>query len=271
MKELFSIGPITINFFGFMIAVGILVAYCLIQKTAKDRLLDPDKVTSVGLVALLGGIIGARLAYALVYAPDYYLMNPIQLLSVHQGGLSIHGGIAGGLFAGWLAVRKYRFSVWMLADLFAPPLLLAQAIGRIGCDVFGKAVTSSIPWAIQFQGSLVHPAQMYEFLLNLSLFWWLWQRRKAQLVQGQIFFYYAIGFLLIRGFVEFFRTNPVVFGFLSVSHLLTILGLMAALAVMVLIPRPKYDCVTKQGFSLGTAILLGLTAAGGLLLYYFIH
>lgn len=271
MIELLSVGPFSVHFFGLMIAVGILTAYFLVQREAKERGLNPDKVASVGLTALVGGLIGARLGYALVYAPELYLANPFQLLSMHQGGLSIHGGIAGGLFSGWLAARKFGFSFWTLADLFAPPLLLAQAIGRVGCDVFGKPISGQIPWAIEYQGNMVHPAQMYEFLLDLVLFWWLWQRRKAQKVQGQIFLYYAIGYLAIRGFVEFFRTNPMVFGVLSVSHLLTILGIVAVLAAMILIRRPRYEKVLIQRFSFKTAGLLGLMAAAGVLLYYAIH
>ena len=271
MKLLFEFGPFSIHFFGIMIALGVVIAYILVHFEARRRGYDPEKVVNTGIGALLGGLVGARIFYVLFYAPGFYFNNPGQIFAVHQGGLSIHGGIAGGLILGLILASKYGLSFWSLADLFAPPLILAQAIGRVGCDVFGRPMSAILPWGINYQGQLVHPVQIYEFILNLGLFWWLWQRRKSQKVQGSLFLQYVAGFLLIRGVVEIFRINPQVLGFLSVSHLITILGMAVVIAVMLLINRPLYKKPEKQGFSMLTALVMILTALAGIVLYYSIH
>lgn len=271
MKLLFELGPFSIHFFGIMIAAGVLVAYLLVQKEARRLGYDVDKVINTGIGALIGGLFGARIFYILFYNLEFYLSNPSQVFAIHQGGLSIHGGIVGGLLVGWFFARAYRLSFWALADLYALPLILAQAIGRVGCDVFGKPMATEWPWGIIYNGALVHPVQLYEFLLNLGLFWFLWKRRKRQKQQGTLFLWYAAGFLIIRGIIEFFRINPQVFGQLSVSHLITLVGLVVVIGAGLLLNRPGYKLVERQKFSAITALVVLSMAAVGIVLYYAIH
>ncbi|MTI96702.1 MAG: prolipoprotein diacylglyceryl transferase [Firmicutes bacterium] len=268
MKILFSIAGFDIYFFGLMTGLGVLAAYWLVQREAGRRDLDAEKVTTVGLYTVLGGIVGARLAFILFYSPGYYLANPLEVFAVHHGGLSIHGGLLGGLLVGGLLVRKHKLPFWRLADIFAPALILAQAVGRIGCDVFGRP--TSVPWAMPFGGQLLHPVQIYEFLLNMALFAWLWRRRNSTQLQGQLFLEYFAGFMIIRGIVELFRVNPTVFGFLSVSHLLSIVGLLAVAAVHFLLPRPANLPRSGNGDKLIWWGWLALLVSGPVI-YYLVH
>ncbi|MDD3893908.1 MAG: prolipoprotein diacylglyceryl transferase [Syntrophomonadaceae bacterium] len=229
MKEVLSFGHIHIYLFGITVAVGMLAGILLASKEAKRLGVSEDPFFDVVIFAVIGGIIGARLVHVLVYEPSYYLANPLEIIYINNGGLSIHGGILGGvLFALW-RIKKHRLSLWQIADIIAPALILGQAIGRIGCDIFGVPMIGAYPWGVNVNGTLVHPAQVYEFILDYLLFAYLWSKRYSIRYQGQIFVHYLVAFSIIRGFVEYFRTDPTIFGFVSVSYLLSFAGIVAGL------------------------------------------
>ena len=108
---------------------------------------------------------------------------------------------------------------------------LAQGIGRVGCDVFGKAMTNIMPWGINYNGQILHPAQVYEFILDYILFIILWRRSYKKKFEGELFVIYLIAFPIIRGIVEFFRINPVVWGPFSISHVLSLVLVIIGLII----------------------------------------
>ncbi len=230
MKILFTVWGISIPFFGFMIALGVMAAMWILSSDAKRKGIDSEKSTDMGAWALIGGILGARLGYILFYSLDFYLQNPVEILKIHEGGMSIHGGIAGGVAASLLFLKRNKdLKLMEMADLAAPPLILAQAIGRIGCDVYGRAISNPKLWGVAVEGRILHPAQLYEFLLDYLLFFYLWRKRRSKRYEGELFGIYLIGFALIRSIVELFRGNPRVLGIISVSHLLSLSLVLAGL------------------------------------------
>ncbi len=230
MKILFTVWGVRIPFFGFMIALGVLAAMWILSFDAKRKGIDSEKATDMGAWALIGGILGARLGYILFYSLDFYLQNPVEILKMHEGGMSIHGGIAGGMAASLLFLKRNKdLKLMEMADLAAPPLILAQAIGRIGCDVYGSVMSNPKLWGIAVEGRSLHPAQLYEFTLDYLLFFYLWRKRRSKRYEGELFGIYLIGFALIRSIVELFRGNPRVLGIISVSHLLSLSLVLAGL------------------------------------------
>ncbi len=126
MKILFTVWGVRIPFFGFMIALGVLAAMWILSFDAKRKGIDSEKATDMGAWALIGGILGARLGYILFYSLDFYLQNPLEILKMHEGGMSIHGGIAGGMAASLLFLKRNKdLKLMEMADLAAPPLILA--------------------------------------------------------------------------------------------------------------------------------------------------
>lgn len=231
-RVLFELGPIQIQSFGFMIAVGFLVATFFTLKEAKRKAIDPEKIYDFAIGAIISGIVGARVYYILVYNFSYYLKNPAKIFFITEGGLSIHGGIIGGLLFGFWFIKKHRLSFWHLGDTLAPSIALGQAIGRVGCDVFGVPMKTILPWGVNIGGQIVHPAQVYEFLLNYVLFFLLWIFRKKTKFEGQLILIYIFAYATIRGIVEFFRSNPVLWGPFTVAHgtsLIFILGAIVGL------------------------------------------
>ena len=232
MKPLFSIGPFTLHFFGLMIGIGAIVGLLLVIKEAKRRGLNHNQLTDGIMYSFIAGFIGARVVYIVIYDPAYYLANPAKIFHITEGGLSIHGGILGGvLFGLWFMIR-HKMPIWQTLDIIAPSLILAQGISRIGCDVFGGPILNGLPWGIEKNGQLLHPAQAYEFFLDYLLFGYLWLRLKKPSYHGQIFLHYLIGFMIIRGIVEFVRINPLVVGPFSVCHVMSIIGIIIALFFM---------------------------------------
>jgi phosphatidylglycerol:prolipoprotein diacylglycerol transferase len=138
MNILFKLGPFTIYKLGFFVALGILAGMYLVLKEAKRKSLNEDDVLNFSMLIIISGFIGARLLFVLLDLP-FYLKNPAMILHVNEGGLSFHGAILGGLIAAVIYTRMKKINFFKLADIVAPSLALAYGIGRIGCDIYGKA------------------------------------------------------------------------------------------------------------------------------------
>ncbi len=276
MKTLFSIGGIHIPLFGFMIGLGILVGFYILNHEVKRKGLNGDKTADLAIYTIIIGFVGARLNYVIAFNPSYYIENPLEIIMLQKGGLSIQGGlIAGVLFALWYVKRK-NLPLGKTADAFAPAIILGQAIGRVGCDVFGIAMSKPWFWGVQIEGQLLHPAQIYEAILNYLLFFILWQNRKYIKYNGQLFIYYLAGFSLNRFIVEFSRSNPIVAGPISIAHLYS-LGLLFATVILAIWLKRKSDCLSDIDNSRNKVfekrafinIIAAITASTAF--YYFIH
>lgn len=130
MIKLFSIGHFSIYLFGLTIVIGMLAGIFSAAKEAIRLDLSEDAIFDIILYSIIGGIVGARLVYILVYDPSYYFANPLEILHINAGGLSIQGGILGGVLIGAWRVRKHHLNLWQIANVFAPALILGQAIGE---------------------------------------------------------------------------------------------------------------------------------------------
>lgn len=235
MKILFHVFGIPISFFGTMIALGILGGLAAAYFEVKRKKLDVERMLDLVVYSTISAIITARLFYIVFYNLSYYIKNPIDIFKVYEGGLSIHGALLGAFVFAVFYIRRHKLSFFKYADALALGLILGQGIGRVGCDVFGKVMTVPYVWGVERQGQLLHPAQVYEFLLNYLVFFILWRKRKSIKYDGQLFLWYVILFSINRGVVELFRNNPSVVGWFSISHLLSVLFIAGALLVMFVI------------------------------------
>lgn len=275
MKELFSIGPIHIYFFGLMIAIAAIAGGAFAIKQGEKRGINEDIMFNLIIIVLISGVLGARLFYILFYDPSFYFKNPGEIIKIDEGGLSIHGGIFSAIVAGYVYSIKSKIAFFKLADIAVMGIALAQGIGRVGCDVFGKAMINIMPWGINYNGQILHPAQVYEFILDYILFIILWRRSYKKKFEGELFVIYLIAFPIIRGIVEFFRINPVVWGPFSISHLLSlVLVVIGLVSYIFLSKRTKEDCdvFTENKISLATMIfyLIALIAVS-IFIFYFVQ
>ena len=216
----FKLGPVTIRFYGVMMAIAFLTAVYIAKKESERKGLGSECMVDFAFYAIIIGIIGARLYYVLLHIQDF-LKHPLDIVKVWQGGLAFHGGILAGFLAGIWFARKRKIPFWKFADTGAPAIILAQAIGRVGCFLngccYGKETT--VFWAVKFRNidsmaplnAALHPTQLYEMAGNLGIFFFLWGIRKKKIADGCIFLLYAIMYSVLRFGLEFFRADSMYF------------------------------------------------------------
>jgi phosphatidylglycerol:prolipoprotein diacylglycerol transferase len=236
---LFRLGPFSVSLFGTFIALGILVGFYILNKESIRKGLNQDTTFNLALYNIIVGIIGARLYYVIAFNPAYYLNHPIDIFMIQQGGLSIQGSLLASILFSVFYIKFKELSFWKVADTFAPAIILGQAIGRIGCDVFGIPMANDFLWGVEINNQLLHPVQIYESLLNYVLFMLVWNYRDKIKYNGQLFLYYLIGFSVNRGMVEFFRVNPIVLEPFTIAHVTSLLIILVALVAMIYISKYK--------------------------------
>lgn len=214
---LLDVGPVKIYSWGFMLAVAILIILWGAGKQYRKAGYPPDTAMDLVLIAVIAGVIGSRVAYILVYEWDEFLIDPLIMFQLTDGGLSglmWYGGLTLGFLACWLYVRLKKFDFWEMADLLAPWLALGYALVRVGCFLngccYGKVAALGgvvFPHVDHFSR---YPTQLYSTAVNLALFVFLlyyYQRRKFT---GEVFSFYFIGYAIYRFLIEFLREGPIV-------------------------------------------------------------
>jgi phosphatidylglycerol:prolipoprotein diacylglycerol transferase len=214
---LFRLGPISLRWYGVMIALGITVGVYLALREARRKGVDEDVVYSAALWSILGGIVGARVLHV-VDKLDFYLQNPAHLFSLAPGGMAIWGGVLSGLLVMNVYARSRHLSALRLADIAAPGLLLGQVVGRIGNLINGDAwgAPTSLPWGLVYVhpdamlppasvGIATHPYPLYEIAWGLLVFGLLWQLRERLQVDGALFAIYVLLYSAGRFALTFVR------------------------------------------------------------------
>jgi phosphatidylglycerol:prolipoprotein diacylglycerol transferase len=229
-----KIGPITIHYYGLMYVIAFAVGFVLLTKEVRRKEIP---LSTEGLLDLLlwtvpTAIIGARLYYV-AFQWDYYGSHPVDIIKIWQGGLAIHGGVLAGVLTVYLFARAKRILFWALTDALVPSLILGQAIGRIGNLMNGDAfgTPTSLPWGIRFPlsspagaafpGEATHPAMIYEMLLNLMIFVYLWAIRKRGHKNGFSTAMYFVLYAIARSVVSFTRGDSLWLGPIRAAHVIS--------------------------------------------------
>ena len=264
---MFSIGPVSLHWYGMMYLVGFVFALWLANRRAAkpNSGWNKNEVETLLYVGFVGVFIGGRLGYVLFYNLPVFLNDPLYLFKVWDGGMSFHGGLIGVICAMiWFAKRTKR-KFFQVADFVAPLIPFGLGLGRIGNFINGELwgrVTLDTPWAFLFPTSrsadlqLVaqdpttllpiiqeygvlprHPSQLYEMLLEgvvlfiiLNIF-----VRKSRPV-GSVSGLFLIGYGAFRIIVEFFRQPDAqlgLFGGVSMGQILSIPMILLGIIFMV--------------------------------------
>jgi phosphatidylglycerol:prolipoprotein diacylglycerol transferase len=223
----FTLGPITIHWYGIMVAAGFLSSTYCTTKKAERWGMNGDQIVNLALVCFIGGIIGARLYYAALRW-QFFMMHPSEILwSPTEGfsirGLSIHGGIFGALVASLVYCKRVKLPLLQCCDLISCALPLGQAIGRWGnffnSEAFGRPVDPTFPLRLfipldqrpmAYQGyNFFHPTFLYESVWDFLLFILLYfvASEKLKKFPGLTFFIYIGGYSIGRLLIETLRTD----------------------------------------------------------------
>ncbi len=248
------------NLYGLAIAAGILAAVLYMRREAPRISLPRDIALDVALWAVPLAVVFSRLYYV-AFTWDRYKGDLLSILRVWEGGLAIYGGVIGGAL-GVLALAKARKIPFpQLADLVAPGLLLAQAIGRWGnffnSEAYGTLVLNPdlqfFPVAVYADGGWHLAAFFYESVWNLTGFAFLLRFRKTcyKAGWGYVFAAYLIWYGLGRMVIEGIRTDSLMWGSLRVSQVLS----AAAIAIAGIIVQMKRRMTPMLHVPLCMAIL----------------
>ncbi|MGA7955256.1 MAG: prolipoprotein diacylglyceryl transferase [Gloeobacterales cyanobacterium] len=234
---IFQAGPLTIRWYSVMIISGIILGTLLAQRLAKQRDEDPEKIADLAVWLVAGAIPFARLYYVL-FEWERYAQGPWwKVFAIWEGGIAIHGGIIGGMIAGYLFAKKTKINFWKLTDICAPALALGQAIGRWGnffnSEAFG--VPTDLPWKLYIPpesrptafiaNNYFHPTFLYESLWNLmvmGILLWLF-KKFPNWGQGTITATYAVLYGIGRFWIEGLRTDSLYFGSLRMAQVVSLL------------------------------------------------
>lgn len=226
---LFTIGDFSFSSHTAMMVVAYLVAYGISLSEFKRKGIDESLCDLFFIASIIGGIGGAKILFLYQNATlSDFISNPVRYLS---SGITFYGGLIGSIILFILTAIWKKVSFWLISDAATPGLVLAYAIGRIGCFLVGDdyGVPSDLPWAISFpDGSpptpeKVHPTQIYDTLLMLLTFVFIWMIRKKKLPTGSIFAITLIILGIERFIIEFIRnTSPSFIPGLSQAQLISI-------------------------------------------------
>jgi len=220
---IFSVGPLSVRWYGLMYLIGFVAAYWIILALARRRNLplDRDGVADFLFYGVLGVVLGGRLGYTLIYNPAYFLRHPLEILYVWEGGMSFHGGLLGVVVATLIFCRQRKLAVLPFGDVLVTAATIGLGCGRIGNFINGElwGRPTDLPWGMVFPGAGElprHPSQLYQaFLEGFVLFLVLWWLHRRQVRPGIPFFVFFLLYGSFRFLVEFVREPDAHLGLLS--------------------------------------------------------
>lgn len=201
---MFQIGPIAVRWYGFFMAVSIAIGFVYMYRQGRRLRLSEDFIYNIAIVAVLAGIVGARLVYVLTNL-DYFTQFPAQIIRLDMGGLSFHGGILGGVLAAWWYAARNRVPMAPLLDLAVPGIATGILLVRIG-NVFNREI---LGFTAEVLGGARHPAQLYGSAIGLVLLLIFWYQTRWNAPDGYRFWSAVLWYSVLRFINEFFRVeNP---------------------------------------------------------------
>ena len=216
----FQLGPLTIHWYGVMIALAFLAGLWTATRRARRENISAERIADVTLWLMVGAIAGARFVYVTTYWRDEFADQPFrEVFMIQHGGLVFYGGFIGAAIAAFIYIRWKKMPLWKTLDVLAPSVAFGSVFGRIGCLLNGCCYGrhTDLPWGLTFTnpqahelsgtpvGVPLHPTEIYDALLNFGLYLflaWLFRRKKFD---GQIFATYLLCYAVTRSFVEYFR------------------------------------------------------------------
>lgn len=249
--KLFQIGPIPVYSYGLMLGIAFLVGNWLFGKELKRKGYDENTGVIIVMMALLGGIVGAKLFYIL---EEWNFGTGLPLLTYFKpdimfssSGLTFFGGLVLSIILIIIYCRVKKLSILEIFDMMAPGTILGYGIARIGCHLagdgdYGIAIAPDSFWAFigmsysngtipTAPGIIVHPTPIYETIAAFFIFLYLWKNRTKYHVPGTLFYLYLILAGFERFLVEIIRTNHKVIFDLSQAQLIAILMIVVGIVM----------------------------------------
>lgn len=243
----FQIGSLSVRWYGILIALGIVLAFIVVQREMVKRGMHPDFLTDLLVWAVPISIISARIYYV-IFSWDFYKDNPGQIIQIWEGGIAIHGALIGAFITTYIFTKRRGISFWKTVDIAAPGLLIGQIIGRWGNfmnqEAYGEQVsehflnTTIIPdWIMNqmtINGVTHHPTFLYESMWNLVGLIILLLLRKVSVKRGEMFLFYLTWYSFGRYFIEGMRTDSLMGGTLRTAQVVSVVTIIIAVTFFII-------------------------------------
>lgn len=247
-NELLRIGPLTLYGYGFMIAIGVLAAWLVVEQRARKLHLACEHIFYLVLWCVLSGFASAKILFWITEWKEM-IRNPLEMLS--SDGFVVYGGIIGGILAGWIYCKVKKLNFLTYFDLMMPSIALAQGFGRIGCFLagccYGKEAYGRL--SVIFTNSdyapnniPLIPTQIYSSILDFLHFFLLLYIARHKRAEGEVAACYLIFYSVGRFILEFFRGDLErgSIGVLSTSQFISIFtGIVGMVMLGVIKKRTK--------------------------------
>ena len=204
---------LNIRWYGILVALAIaVIVLWMLREVKRGANIPRETILTAALVGIPSGIVISRLLHV-VDRWDYYSQDLGQIIGA--SGLTIYGAVLGAALAIWIYSKLGNFQFGYFADVVAPGIILAQAVGRVGCTINGccYGIETSLPWgviythpnSIAFGAGVVHPTQIYEIIALLIIFGVLLKLKGRLKPDGSLFLVYLGLFSLWRVGSDFLR------------------------------------------------------------------
>jgi phosphatidylglycerol---prolipoprotein diacylglyceryl transferase len=221
-----TIGPLSLKWYGCLFAIGLLIGSLYVKRIIRLYQLNfsTTHIDNFFIWATVAIVLGGRLTYVILYSPQSYLNNPIDIFKIYEGGMSFHGGAFAMFFAIYIFCKQRSLEWKNLSDVLAISAPIVIALGRIGNFINGElwGRKTTVAWGMVFpyiDSFTRHPSQIYESLLEGVLLFIIIRLvvhkyntlNKKGLTSG-IFY---LGYGCARIFAECFREPDLQIGFLG--------------------------------------------------------
>ena len=241
---------VEVTWHGLFTALGVVIGVAVATAFARRAGYQEDTIYNVALCLVIGGIVGARALYVIENLSDFE-DDPLDIIRVNTGGISIYGALIGGTIGGWLYafIRKVP-NLPRGADIAVVGGILGMAVGRIGDVINGEhfASDTDLPWGVVYTDpsspSVIarvmqpqHPAVAYEMIGDIVIFGILLFIFLRVNRAGVTFFAWVFLYGLLRTFVSFLRLDDIVFLGLRTAQLIGIAAMVVGLGGIIYLLR----------------------------------
>lgn len=250
----YEFGPLQLTGFGLAVLLAFVIAQIVAQRELARRGHDPEPIADLVFAAVIGGLLGAKIYYAILTGDAGDLLS--------RAGFVFWGGLIGGIVTVTALILRRGLGVMRIADVGGISIAAAYAVGRTGCwavgDDYGRPWNGALAVAFPHgappstagimndafgtpipagatHGTVlsVHPTQIYETALGLVMFAILWRLRDHRHAEGWLFGVYCVLAGLERFAIEFFRAkDDRFFGPLTTAQLISIAFVLVGIVWM---------------------------------------
>lgn len=276
----FRVGPLTVNWYGVLIASAVLIGYLIACHEQKRVGLPEGTMLDLFFYIVPLAVICARIYYVAL-SWDSFRDNPADIFLIHKGGIAIYGAVLGGILGAYIFSKRRKLLMGRLMDMLTPALVLGQAIGRWGNffnqEAYGGLITNPawqfFPMGVYIKalGEWHYATFFYESVWCLLVFAALMLTRRRYTHVGDVLAWYAALYGAERAIVEGMRTDSLYFGSVRVSQLLSVMMLLAVLTLFFARRHGRRSAgdaaALVAGFALGAALILVTCVMGEMAVY----